>query len=284
MLRSPRPFALPIVAAELLLLAGVAASITGCDEGMMEDAVAFERMDVTDLDWTAVQSDFVFSVANPMFIDLGVARFDYTLELAGADVAFGEAADGLVVQAGGGELAFPVGLTFAEVYDLTRAEPGQDTMDFVFAGTVGFDTDWGPVDLPFEAEGDFPALRTPKVKLDSLKVDEVDWTGASLDLGLAIDNDHGSTLIFDNLDYGLTIDGFDVAGGKLAQLGSAESGKSTVALPIDVEFLDLGGAAISALTGGGQVDVGLAATADVETPFGVIPLTIDAADGLSVLD
>ena len=268
-------------AAAALVIASL--GLTACDGDMASEAVAYERMDVTDLSWKAIQSDFVFQVANPLFFDLGVARFDYTLELAGADVAFGEAADGLVVEAGGGQLAFPVGLQFAEIYELAQASKGEDTLDFVFAGSVGFDTDWGPVDLPFEALGDFPALRTPKVRLDSLRISDADLSGATLDLGLAIDNEHGSTLVFENLDYGLSVDGFSVAAGKVQQLGDAEAGETLVDLPIGVDFMDLGGAALSALTGGGKVDVGLAATADVETPFGVLPLSIDAAEGLKII-
>lgn len=275
-------FVSPVLGVELLALTALALVATGCDEGFANEAVSFDRMEVRDIDWTQVDSDFVFQVNNPLFFDLGVARFDYTLELAGADVAFGDAEEGLVLEAGGGELAFPVGLVFAEVYELAEASRGEDTMPFVFAGSVGFDTELGPVDLPFEAEGDFPALRAPQVRLDSLAVSQLDASGATLDIGLLIDNEHGSTLLFEDLDYGLSLDGFDVASGRVAQLGDAAAGETQVDLPVSVDFLDLGGAALSALTSGGEVDVALGATAEVETPFGPIPLEITAADGLRV--
>lgn len=275
-------FVSPVLGLEILALTAVALVTSGCDEGFANEAVSFERMEVQDIDWTQVDSDFVFQVNNPLFFDLGVARFDYTLELAGADVAFGDAEGGLVVEAGGGELAFPVGLTFAEVYELAEATRGEDTMPFVFTGSVGFDTELGPVDLPFEAEGDFPALRAPQVRLDSLAVSQLDTSGATLDIGLLIDNEHGSTLLFEDLDYGLSLDGFDVASGSVARLGDAAAGETQVDLPVSVDFLDLGGAALSALTSGGKVEVGLGATADVETPFGLIPLEITAQDGLKV--
>jgi len=260
----------------------LAAPLAACDGDTAGDMLAFDRMDVTELSWTDIESDFVFALDNPLLVDLEVARFDYTLDLAGADVAFGEAADGIIIGAGQGELAFPVGLQFAEVYEMVEASKGEDTVPFVFSGSVGFDTAIGPIDLPFNAEGDFPALRTPKVTLAALKVADLSWSGAALDIGIDVDNEHGSTLLFNNLDYGLRIEGQDVASGLVQQLGSANAGTTRVDLPVNVDFLEAGAAAVSALSGSGQVDVGLAATADVETPFGTLPLTIDSVEGLSL--
>ena len=47
-------------------------------------------------------------------------------------------------------------------------------------------------------------------------------------------------------------------------------------------MLDVGGQVWDALNGNGNLRVGLGATTDVETPFGVLPLAIDEAGDVQV--
>ena len=258
--------------------------LSACDDGGGTDAVRFDRLEVRDIDWTRVDTDLVFQIDNPIPVDLGLARMDWTLEMSGIDLLSGADADGFTLRGGqSSELALPVGMDFADLFDMVEVGRGQDTLPFTLTGTLGFDSDWGPLDLPFRAQGDFPALRAPNIKLAGLRMGEVSWQQAAVELDLTVDNDLGSTLGLADLGYALSIEGWDVADGLVQDAGAVEGAAArTVTLPVRVDLLQAAGAGVTALLGGGKVDVALAAEADVDTPFGLIPLAFDLRDGLSI--
>lgn len=257
---------------------------TGCE--VLSDyipTVAFERLDVGAVDWEGADTDFVFRIDNPNPVEIKLARFDYTLQFADVPWLEGDDPDGLVLAAGtGSEMALPVSVEFASLYEVVSATKGLDTVPFGLSGSFGFDSPAGVIDLPYNAEGGFPALRTPKFAFARIRVDDLGLTGATLALDLDVTNEHGSSLIFENFDYGLKLSGIEVADGVVADLGEvlgAETG--TLTLPFEVDFLEVGTAVYDAITSG-EVQVGLQASTDVETPFGLVPLSLDESGQVSV--
>lgn len=239
--------------------------------------IAFERLDVKSVDWDMADTNFVFKVDNPNPLEITLASFDYNLAFEGQEWLTGDDPDGLTLGASGGsEVELPVGLVFAELYDMVQAVRGEDTINFNLSGTFGFDTPIGLVELPYDADGGFPALRTPGFGFEGLRVADLSLSGATLELDLAVDNDHASTLTFDNFDYGFSLEGEDVGAGSVATLGAVDGGTTgVVTLPLDISFGSAGVALYSALvTGSGNVGVGLSADTDVETPFGTVPLAV----------
>jgi hypothetical protein len=105
-----------------------------------------------------------------------------------------------------------------------------------------------------------------------------------LDIDLGVDNELGSTLFFNRFDYGLSLGGNDVADGVVPTFDVGGATKSTLTLPVTVDLFSLGAGVVDAILDGGSVDVGLEATMDVDTPFGVVPLTIDETGQVSISD
>lgn len=266
------------------LLAPVVALSTGCE--VLSDylpTVAFDRLDVQSVDWEGADADFVFTVNNPNPVEIKLARFDYALSFAEVSWLEGDDPDGLLLGASGGsELALPLSLEFASLYDVVQATRGLDTVPFGLEGSFGFDTPAGIVDLPYDADGGFPALRTPHFDFSKVRVQDLNLTSATVAIDLNVDNEHGSNLIFQNFDYAVKMSGTQVGTGFVADLGTvmgAETG--TLSVPIEIDFLSVGTAVYEAITTG-QVDLGLKAGTDVETPFGIVPLSVDETGRVSV--
>jgi LEA14-like dessication related protein len=188
----------------------------------------------------------------------------------------GDDPDGLTLGASGSsELALPVAFKFQDLYDLVQAVRGQDNIDFGLQGSFGFDTPAGPIDLPYAEAGDFPAPRRPEISLNGLKVQSLGLSGADLNLKLDVDNSHGSKLGLAALDYQLSLAGIDLGSGYIADLGTVEGDSQTrLAIPIHVDFLG-GASALYSVLQGEKLDVDLQATMDVDTPFGILPLTVN---------
>ncbi len=238
--------------------------------------VTFENLDVLDVTWDGVEADFVFNVNNPNPVDVNLARFDYGLAFQEVEWLNGDDPDGLTLGASGSsELALPVAFKFQDLYDLVQAVRGQDNIDFGLQGSFGFDTPAGPIDLPYAEAGDFPAPRRPEISLNGLKVQSLGLSGADLNLKLDVDNSHGSKLGLAALDYQLSLAGIDLGSGYIADLGTVEGDSQTrLAIPIHVDFLG-GASALYSVLQGEKLDVDLQATMDVDTPFGILPLTVN---------
>lgn len=273
-------------AAASLLVATAGLSV-GCDElQQLVPSVRFDTLRTTDIDFEHIDAEFVFQVDNPNPVGVDLASFSYALELEGVALLDGDEPGGLELEPlGSAEVSLPTSLVWANVFEAVQATRGEDEVDFGLAGAFGFDTRWGPVELPYQTDGRFPALRTPRFSLGTLRVGSVDIPRgtATVVLDLRVDNDHGSALDFADLDYSLSLAGRDVADGLIPDLGAVPGAtESLVEVPVTVDLVAAGATVVDALTRGGRLDVGLDANVDVDTPFGALPLAIDETGNVSV--
>ncbi len=145
-----------------------------------------------------------------------------------------------------------------------------------------------------DADGDFPALRTPKFTFQKIRLADISLSTASIELDLGVDNEHASNLWFTNFDYGLGLNGATVASGLIDDLGEvagASTGEAsaasigTLTLPIEIDLFSLGSAGVdiyNALVNNEPLNVDLVAATDVDTPFGVVTLSIDESGDVSI--
>ncbi len=238
--------------------------------------VRFDSLEVIDVDWDGVQADFIFQVDNPNPIDVSLDRFDYALAFEQVEWLSGDSPEGLVLAAeDASELALPVEIEFEGLFDMVQAVRGQDDIGFGLDGSFGFDTPVGPLDIPYDEDGGFPAPRRPNFKLNKLKLKDISLAGADLNLRVDVDNDHGSNLFFQNVDYQISLAGIDVGGGFIDSLGEVDGATSkTVNVPISIDSVELVTALYSVLQGD-KLEVDFEADMDVDTPFGVVPLHVN---------
>lgn len=268
------------------VLVGFTAMASGCEQ--LSDflpKVGFDGLTIRSIDWEEADVDFNFSVSNPNPVSVGLSSFSYNLDLEAVPFLSGDNPEGFQLEAlGESPLVLPLDLRYENIFQTIQATRGEDTVGFGLYGKMGFDTPAGNVQLPYNQDGGFPALRTPKFSFQNLRVPRVDlFAGtADLELDLGVDNDLGATMFFDRFDFALDLEGSNVASGLLNTFDAAGASTTTLTLPVTVNALSLVLVLADALVTGEHLDLGLAATMDVETPFGVVPLTIDEAGDLGI--
>lgn len=245
--------------------------------------VKFERFDVNTVDFEHIDTDFVFRVDNPNPIGAPVDRFAYSLSMMGVEILSGDDPNGLELVAGGSsEVALPVGLDFANLWEAITATRGEDFVDFGLRGGIGVDSDIGPIDVTFDEQGSFPALRVPKVELGKLRIKAFDGTNLDLGLDIGLDNDHESTLGFRDIAFGMKIAGVDIGTGALADEVDVDGATTEdVELPISINVFDVAEAAGQILAGQ-PVRLELDLGANVDTPFGLLPLSVDETGNVEI--
>jgi LEA14-like dessication related protein len=258
----------------------------GCSEfSQFLPSVSFDGLEIRALTFEQADVDFVFQVENPNPVRLSLASFDYALELEDVPFLEGDNPEGFTLEPNGGsQLVLPVTLGYEDIWNTIQATRGEDVVDFLLSGAMGFDTPAGNIHLPYSEDGDFPALRTPEFSFSDVRVASFDlFSGtADLEVDLGVDNELGSTLFFENFDYDLTFDDTPVASGLVPSFDVDGATTGTVTLPVSVDLFSLGAGVVDAIVSGGTLDLGLDAAMDVDTPFGIVPLSIDETGAVSV--
>lgn len=246
----------------------------------------FQKVQMRSVTFQGADADFVFQLTNPNPVAVKVASFTYDLNVAGADFAQGDNTKGLNVLArGNSELRLPVAVKFADLIRLGQATRGQDSVPFQIKGTFGFDTPLGTVRVPYQDAGQIPVLRPPKVRLASLKVTQLNVLrhNARLELDVGLTHQQGASMDFHDIGYQVALGGNQVATGDVADAGAVAPGKETiVALPLNIDLLQVGTTIATAIARKQPVNVGLGANMQVGTPLGQVPLKVNEATRLAI--
>jgi len=263
--------------------------VSGCTNGIENwgnylPTAEYDHIDITHIDFTQVDSELVFALDNPLPIGVEVTTLDYVLYLNDIDILEGTDNDGFSLGAESvSDLPLPISLEYAEVFELVQATRGSDTFNFALDAQIGFETYAGPVEIPMFIEGEMPALRAPKMRFDSLSVDDLHWDTLDLTVDLEMDNDLGSTLWFESMDVELTAEGSDLASTQLEGLGGVSGSNSEIlSLPVEVDLWGVATTAVNAITNEGEVVLGMNGEAWVDTPFGLAPLDIDHTGDINI--
>ena len=288
---------------------------TGCDQLLDKDflygllpSVEFSGLNVGYVDFEQVQTDFVFSVHNPNPIGFSVHDFDYSLSFSGVQWASGEDPNGLILNPSNtSELSLPVDIVFSDLYEMIQASRGADSLPFGVEGNFGFLLDESSIildsaqsnvseaesgeyvlNIPYDAGGNFPALRKPDFHFQKLEVRELNFTGVSFDLVIDVDNEHASNLIFTRFDYAFVLGSSSLIQGVVDNLdeiihGVAEGNQNReLRIPIEVDTIQAVTSLLGILSGSQQLNFGFTATTDVDTPFGLVELSIDERGNISI--
>jgi LEA14-like dessication related protein len=263
------------------------AILGGCEElDPYLPKVRFKELQVQDIDFQKADVDFVFSVDNPDPVDISLSSFSYNLGLEDVNFLSGDDADGMTLAAvGSSDLALPVSLTWEDAWNTVQATKGEDYVDFGLDGDFGFETPIGEALIPYDAGGNFPAVRTPKFGFKKLRVTHFDPFSLSADVAvdLNVENEHASSLFFENFDYDLSLGDNHVGHGLIPDLGAVDGATTGVlTLPLTIDLFSAGDQVIQAISGNGNLNIGLDATTDVDTPFGLLPLSIDEKGNIDV--
>jgi LEA14-like dessication related protein len=313
----------------LLLLSMLTA--TGCTSGKggflsgFVPSVEFERLEVIDIDFEHVETDFVFNIDNPNPVGFRIDSFNYALSFADVEFITGDNPDGLVLNPDNdSEATLPTNIVFLDIYDMVQAARGDDHIGFGVEGDFGIrlssdtvileeedggdtaegqagsssiteDEDGYVVNLPYDAGGDFPALRKPNLSFRKIKVTDLTLDSLNFALKFDVDNEHASNLTFTRFAYDLSLGGGEAISGVVDNLEEIISGSETddeinpssvenkiLSIPIEINNLEVVTSLGALLLNNDKLDIQFGAATDVDTPFGLVELSIDEQGEIDV--
>lgn len=257
----PAPPALlaALAALSLSACAGVGKVISGAFE---RPRLQLETVGVEAIDLEGATAVARYRVENPNGFSLTVARLSYQLDVEGQQVVAGSLPGGLRLPArGAAPLVIPVRVRYADVPAFLERVTQRDHVAYRVAGSVGFDTALGAVDIPWSHTGEVPLPKLPAFSVDSVRLSGAGFTGLTVALKIRLGNRNAFPIPGGRLDYRLDLNGAPAVRAAAASLASVPAGGSTVVdVPVKVDLLAAGMGAGQALAGG-RTEVALSGSA-----------------------
>lgn len=225
--------------------------------GSQRPSLTFREVRFTGWSLDSVRLDLVYELDNPYDVPLRLAQVAYQLEVEGRRIVSGAPKEGLSIRPRRKQtLSFPATIHFLDVIPAVTALFSKQSLGYRASGRLGVDTPLGIVSMPLSKSGDISVPKLPKVEITGIQAPRITAQGATLSLGLSVENRNAFPLPLDSIDWAFQVDKHRVATG--STVASAVGGSQTrqVQIPIQLGAGAMAGAARSLLSGG-QADVGL---------------------------
>ena len=237
----------------LVSLAGCASLLKLLQGGLKTPAATFQHADLQNASLQDVTVAATFRLDNPNPIGLALAGVGYGFSLDGHELFEGQLANGLNLPPGGSaSLVVPVRVPYSAVPELATTLATKTEAPYAVDASATVHTLIGDLTIPLHWTGTLPIPKLPQVKVSSVRVRGLSFSGAQLVVALAVENPNGFALPLTALDGQLLVSGQAVASlGLTAGRPLAAKQTTAIELPIDVSFASAGLAVSRALTHAG---------------------------------
>ncbi|MEL0585591.1 MAG: LEA type 2 family protein [Candidatus Thiodiazotropha sp. (ex. Lucinoma kazani)] len=207
---------------------------------------------VTSLDFDGVELAFDVNVTNPNPVGIDLAGLDYDLKLLGNSFVKGEQPMALSVAANGtSQVELPMRLGFGQLMSSYQKLQHASQAAYQLDLGLGFNIPvLGKMRVPISYQGEFPIPKIPDIKVKNLDIQKLTLNNAKLLLQIEVDNPNNFSLLLDQLNYNLKLNGFNVGNGLLSQsVAIKQDGRGVINLPLSVNIMQAGMGLYSALLG-----------------------------------
>jgi LEA14-like dessication related protein len=224
--------------------------ITGCQSLeylFQKPTVTFNTIKVKDMSLNEATAVFYFDVSNPNPMGGTLSRLTYDLAVNQKSIASGTADKGIQIPANGIKtVELPVSINYFDIIDSVTDLIEKKEIAYDLTGTftlMGFD-------LPYQTSGILPLPELPHVMVKEISINNFSWAGAALNFVLELENNNAFNVNVKQLEYTISIGGKSMISGKSKKGTSIpQNGKTTMNVPLDVNFIRLGKSAFDLLAG-----------------------------------
>ncbi len=275
----PKKLSIPALIGIIFLLGCAAVK-----ELVQPPSVRIDSVKITGASFQDISLDYDLLVNNPNPFGIQLMGFDYAFSLQGKDFLTGdETKDVRIASQGNSHVGIPITLDFQKVYQLIKETESLDSLSYNLKGHFKPSGVMAGFQIPFSKTGSLPNVRIPKVTFKGLKISKLGFSGIDMVLGLGIENKNIFGFDIGKLDYKIALAGTQVANGISQNLAAIpKKGSGEIELPISLSFSGLASSVRSALMGK-SIDCSIQGTADLNTPFGVFAMPINAQQEISIL-
>jgi LEA14-like dessication related protein len=233
-----------------------------------EPSVSLADTRISSLTFDSAELMLNLDVENPNPIPIRLAGFDYALNVDGKTLTHGKQDNGLDIRARDrSQIQLPVGIKFSDLMALTKGFGNKDKVPFNIDANVQVNLPvLGVRSIPVSYKNEIPIPKAPSVSVKNLSVDKVNLTNATVKLELEVDNPNSFGVDLTKLNYDLAVNGQQWAKSSASNVARInKNGKSTVSIPIRLEFATVGMTLYKTLTSSAPMDYRLQGDMNLDT-------------------
>jgi len=263
---------LPVAALMALVLA-----LAGCAQLQQHAETIKPTAKLTGASLTNIsfdQADLLFDLAvenrNPVALDLSGLDYDFMIE--GQSMVSGVTAEAIKLKANGtSQVQLPVSLKFDDLRQLGKKLGediwNKDRLQYDLQTTFRINLPViGDYAIPVSKQGEVPVPKMPVIKFKGVKLKEMGFTSASVLAQVEVSNPNDFILGLKQLSYDLNINQAKWGSGQIEQATSIpEKGKAIIGIPLQLDLLSMGTAALTLLKDKPDLDYHLTGDATIDT-------------------
>jgi len=239
--------------------------------------VSVDTFRISGLNFNQLDLLFDLGIENPNPLAITLAGLTYELYLNDQSFVKGTADSTQVIAAKAkSQLEIPVSLNFKDIYQTYQSLKNQDSSDYRMQIGLTFDLPViGRTTLPISKEGQVPLIKFPSVKVNSLKLKNLNLTSASLELDITLENPNSINLILDQFDYQLRINQKNwIAGDQSQPQKISAKASQSLKIPFSLNFLEIGQTVYQTLQGNQNLNFDFSGKITVKGSDSLIPSTV----------
>lgn len=263
------------------LLSWIIFTLDGCSEmqqlikavDVKKPTAKISNVKITALSLDQADLLFDIKISNPNSININLAGFDYDLLLNKASFLKGTQNKTVNIAAhASSKIQLPLSLRYEDIYKTFKSLSKKDKINYVLKLGLSFDLPvLGTVRVPIETKGSVPTIKLPAVSVKALKLNNLAFTGADLQLNLQIKNPNTFALNLNHFNYAFVVDGQKwIEGQEKKQISVSKKGKKTLSIPIKLNFLEIGHSVMNLISGSSKLNYKLSGKADVGSSLKIL--------------
>lgn len=215
-----------------------------------------ESVRLTGITFSDVELTAEIAIENPNSIGISLSSFAYQVDVEGNQLLSGREGSGLSIAAGGASsVTLPVVLSYEEIGRVVQAARQEDELAYDVAVELSFELPiLGEVTVPARRNGTFPVVRVPRVRVSSIDLESIGFTGADLILGVEVENPNGFAFDLSAFNYQLNVQEQVWVDGTIDRARTiSPRGSQEFALAFSLSFTALGRAVRDLLLGDDEI-------------------------------
>lgn len=230
--------------------------------------VHVQSVKLSGLNFDGADLNVNVAIENPNAIAVDLAGFDYDLLINKQSFLKGKQTRKTKIEANGHSVVqLPVRLDFKKLYRTFQSLKQSDSVRYTLKTGFSFQLPvLGTVRVPAQTSGRIPTLKMPQLSVKSLKLENLGFTTAKLRLILDLKNPNAWSAVLNKMDYRFVVNGSQWVAGELQQTQKLDAKQeSTLEIPIELNFLQMGRTVYNLLTHPGALNYELDGMADLKS-------------------
>jgi len=234
---------------------------------VQKPTVEITNAKISNLSFNDLDLLFDIQINNPNTVGINLAGFDYELLLNENSFISGNQPNQLQIEANNqNTIQLPVKLKFLDIYNTFVDLKNNNNSKYQIKCGLNFNLPvLGETRIPISKSGDIPLLKLPKISFNSVKLDNINFSGANLMLEVKFKNPNAFTMLIEQMNYNFQVNGKNWLGGKTNQKTTTnKNGESIIQIPVSLDFLQMGSSLFQVISGGKNLNYNFTGNLDIK--------------------